>query len=371
MTRGAASFPGPLEPGRFDGQLNGWPVRLFTLRNAAGMAVSISNYGAKIVQVLVPDRQGRFDDVVLGYDSLEGMLAGSPSMGAFIGRYAGRLENARFTLNGTEHRLSANSGGHCLHGGERGSRFQVFDAEQTSAGSVRMRYVFADGEEGFPGTLVLILTYSLLEANALMLDYEAEALERPTVASLTSHAFFNLNGAASGSALNHQVEICAGRFFCMTPQRVATGELLAVQGTPFDLRLPTLLSQRVRGGPGASAAASSAAQLLDGYDDCFLIKRSGLEGLALCASVRAAHSGRVMQVWSTEPALQFYSGLQPQEVMPGPPGKGGQTYFQQMGLCFEPQGYPNAPNCPAFASAVYEPGKKRCGTTIYRFGTEA
>lgn len=360
MTQSAASFPVPLEPGRFDGQLNGRPVRLFTLRNAAGMAVSISNYGAKIVQILAPDRQGRFDDVVLGYDSLEGMLAGSPSMGAFIGRYAGRLENARFTLNGAEHRLSANSGGHCLHGGEGGSRFQVFDAEQASASSVRMRYVFADGEEGFPGTLVLTLTYSLLEANALMLDYEAEALERPTVASLTSHAFFNLNGAASGSALNHRVEICADRYFGMTPQQVATGELLPVENTPFDLRLPTLLSQRVRGEPGT----------LDGYDDCFLVKRTGVPGLALCASVRAAHSGRVMQVWSTEPALQFYSGLQPQEALPGPPGKGGQTYFQQMGLCFEPQGYPNAPNCPAFASAVYAPGKKRCGTTIYRFGTE-
>ncbi|MDQ3059658.1 MAG: galactose mutarotase [Pseudomonadota bacterium] len=392
MKNQASSLARPLDPAAFEREVDGKPVRLFTLRNAAGMVACITNYGAKIEQILVPDRHGQFDDVVLGYDSLDGVMNGAFAVGAFVGRYAGRIENARFTLNGTEHRLSANNGPHCLHGGAKGSFCQVFEAVQSDASSVEMRHVFADGEEGFPGTLALRLTYRLGETNELHIDYEVLALDQPTVASFTTHAFFNLNGAASGSALNHEVMIAADQYFGMTPELIATGQLLPVERTPFDLRQPTLLSSRVRGlptvsGPSALAAGwldvsatlpdSSAAGLLDGYDDCFLVNQSGAGveteagRLALCARVRAPQSGRVMEVWSTEPALQFYSGLRPEQALPGPPGKGGRTYFQQMGLCFEPEGYPNAPNCPAFPSAVCEPGKKRSGRTIYRFGAEA
>lgn len=349
-----------LDPARFAREIDGKPVRLFTLRNQRGMVVCVTNYGAKIEQVLVPDREGRFDDVVLGYESIEGVVGGAPSVGAFIGRYAGRIENARFHLGGIEHQLAANNGPHCLHGGLRGSRFQVFDAVQNDPSSVEMRYVFADGEEGFPGTLALRVLYSVTEANELVLDYEAMALDAPTVANFTTHAFFNLEGAHSESALGHEVMIPASRYFGMTPELIATGELLPVEGTPFDFREPARLDTRVRHPQAAGGVA--------GYDDCFAIDR-GTEGeLVLCARVSAPASGRVMEVWSTEPTMQFYTGMLAGEPLAGGPGKGGRRYVQQQSLCFEPQGYPNAPNVPAFPSAVHEPGQARHGRTLYRFG---
>jgi aldose 1-epimerase len=354
-----------LDPARFQGELDGQAVNLFTLRNGRGMVACITNYGARIGQLLVPDRHGHFDDVVLGYDSLEGVMGGAPSMGAFIGRYAGRIENARFTLAGSEYLLSANNGKHCLHGGVKGSRFRVFDAEQSDESSVDMSYVFADGEEGFPGTLALRLSYRVTEANELVLDYEAMALDQASVASFTSHAFFNLNGESSGSALGHEVMICADRYFGMTADLIATGDILPVADTPFDFREASLLSTRVRG--------LSANGQVDGYDSCYLVKRSQsaetVADMALCARASAPESGRVMEVWSTEPALQFYTGLLPQEPLQGGPGKSGQTYYQQQGLCFEPQGYPNAPNRPEFPSAVYPAGLSRHGRTLYRFST--
>jgi aldose 1-epimerase len=287
MNLNAISSPRLLDPARFEREVDGKPVHLFTLRNAAGMVAGITNYGARIEQILVPDRHGRLDDVVLGYDSLEGVMGGSPSMGAFIGRYAGRIGQARFTLNGTQHLLGANNGPHCLHGGLRGSRFKVFDAVQTSPSRVDMAYVFTDGEEGFPGRLALRLSYRLLESNELVLDYEAVALDQPTVASFTSHAFFNLNGESSGSALDHAVTIFADRYFGMSPDLVATGELLlAGNNTLLDLRQPTVLSTRI------------PRKDRQGYDDCYLVNRAGTDGLALCARIKAPKTGRVMEVWS-------------------------------------------------------------------------
>jgi aldose 1-epimerase len=344
-----------LDPQRFEGVVDGKPVALYTLRNASGMVCGITNLGAKIVQLLTPDRNGQLGDVVLGYDSLAGVIGGSPSMGAFIGRYAGRIGNAAFTLDGVRHQLSANNGPHCLHGGVKGSRFKVFDAVQHNPSSVEMRYVFADGEEGFPGTLALSLMYSLTDANELVLDYEATALDKPTVASFTTHAFFNLNGHASGSVLGHEVTVYADQQFDMTDDLVATGELLAVAGTPFDFRQQRAINALGQGG----------------YDCCFALNKPVAGQLSLAAQVSAQASGRVMQVWSTEPAMQFYTGLLPGEPLPGGPGKEGAKYLQQQSLCLEPQGYPNAPNLmhsyPATASAVYAPGVSRSGRTVYTF----
>jgi aldose 1-epimerase len=353
-----------LDPARFVREIEGKPVRLFTLRNSRGMAVSVTNYGAKIEQVLAPGRDGRFDDVVLGYDSIGGVVDGAASVGAFIGRYAGRIGHARFTLDGKEHVLAANNGPHCLHGGLKGSRFRVFDAVQQSDSRVEMNYVFADGEEGFPGTLALRLTYSVTESNELVLDYEAAALDAATVANFTTHAFFNLESSESRSALAHEVTIFSSRYFEMAPDLIATGKLLPVEGTPFDLRKPVVLNTRVR--------SPQAVDGIAGYDDCFEIDRSATAGeLALCARVSAPASGRVMEVWSTEPTMQFYTGLVAGEPLAGGPGKGGRQYVQQQSLCFEPQGYPNAPNVPAFPSAVHKPGQSRHGRTLYRFSTSA
>ena len=343
---------------RFRGELDGQSVALYTLRNASGMVASISNYGAKIQQIMAPDRHGTFDDVVLGYDSLTAAIGGAPSVGAFIGRYAGRIENASFELGGTRHQLTANNGPHCLHGGVRGSRVRVFEAVQTHPSSVEMRYVFADGEEGFPGRLALSVVYSLLDTNELVLDYQALAMDRPTVASFTTHAFFNLNGVASGSVLGHEVMIPSSQYLACTAELVATGEILSVEGTPYDFRQAAVLSGRV-------------PALLPGYDDCYVVDRQSQAGndsaMAMCARVMSAHSGRSMEVWSTEPTLQFFTGLKPQEPLAGGLGKGGQRYLQQHGFCLEPQGYPNAPNLPNFPSAVYLPGQIRQGRTAYRF----
>ena len=275
-----------LDPERFRGKMDGKPVALYRLRNSRGMVACITNYGAKIEQLIVPDRDGRLADVVLGYDSLEAAAGGSPSMGAFIGRYAGRIKNAGFDLRGKTCRLSANNGPHCLHGGIKGSRFQVFDAVQHNDSSVEMTYVFADGEEGFPGTLALRLMYSVTEANELVIDYEALALDSPTVASFTSHAFFNLNGESSGPALGHEVMICADRYFAMSADLVATGELLPVEHTVFDFRQPTVLDTRVRGSKPSDAAPSST-EWVEGYDSCYLINRREDAGLALAARVSA------------------------------------------------------------------------------------
>ena len=346
-----------LDPKQFQGVVDGKQVALYTLRNASGMVCSITNLGAKIAQLLVPDRNGQLGDVVLGYNSLEGVTSGSPSMGAFIGRYAGRIGNAAFMLDGVRHQLTANNGPHCLHGGVKGSRYRVFNAVQNNPSSVEMRYVFADGEEGFPGTLALSLMYSLTGANELVLDYEAMALDKPTVASFTTHAFFNLNGHASGSVPGHEVTVFADQQFGMTDDLVATGELLAVAGTQFDFQKPRAINAW---GQGA-------------YDCCFALNKPLPNQLSLAAQVSAQASGRVMQVWSTEPAMQFYTGLSPNEPLTGGPGKEGAHYMQQQSLCLEPQGYPNAPNLmhsyPKSASAVYAPGERRAGKTLYRFSS--
>lgn len=358
-----------LDPARFSAELDGRPVALYCLRNSSGMQASITNYGAKIEQLLVPDRDGQLVDVVLGYDSLDAALGGSPSMGAFIGRYAGRIENASFTLAGTRHQLTANDGRNCLHGGSRGSCFRVFDARQIDAASVEMRYVFEDGEEGFPGALALRLVYQVTEANQLVLTYDATALREPTVASFTTHAFFNLNGSHSGDIRDHQVMICADHYLPMSADLVATGEILPVSQTPFDWRKPALLGSRMRSPDGLPHCLQDAR--VPGYDVCYRINRpdeNGASGLALCARVGAAASGLTMEVWSTEPALQFYTGLSPQEPLPGSPGKDGQVYYQQHGVCLEPQGFPNAPNLPQFPSSIYQPGQSRGGRTLYQFG---
>ena len=359
-----------LDAGRFQGELDGRPVALYTLRNSRGMVVCITNYGAKIEQILVPDRHGELADVVLGYDSLQDTVGGSPSMGAFIGRYAGRIANASFEIDGQRYVLGVNNGPHCLHGGIKGSRLRVFDAVQRSASSVEMKLVFADGEEGFPGSLALSVTYSVTESNELVIAYEGVALDKPTVANFTTHGFFNLDGHASGNVLGHEVMICAGTHLGMTPDLIATGQLLDVADTPFDFRQPTPLAARIYGETVTGDATGGLGDRVTGYDCCYVVDGAPANGsLALCARISAPRSGRVMEVWSTEPALQFYTGLVAGEPLAGGPGKEGATYLQQQSFCVEPQGYPNAPNLPQFPTSRYLPGTARSGQTVYRFST--
>jgi aldose 1-epimerase len=226
-----------------------------------------------------------------------------------------------------------------------------------------MRYCFADGEEGFPGAVAISLTYALTDANELVLNYSAEALDQATVLNLTTHAYFNLEGEAAGSVRDHEVEIHANQYFGMQPDLIPTGEILNVFDTAYDLRTPTQLSSVMGNG-----------KRLQGFDDCYLIKRADYTSRqepVLGARVSSARSGLAMEVWTTEPTLQFYTGLKPEDALKGGPGKSGQTYRQQHGFCMEPQGYPNAPNMPQFPSSVLYLDQPRHARTVYRFGMKS
>ena len=352
--------PTPLDPARFRATVGGQTVALYTLRNRHGMAAAITNHGARIEQLLAPDRDGRLGDVVLGHDSIEQVLAGQASMGAFIARFAGRIAQGRFALDGQAHQLSRNDGPHHLHGGTNGSRFRVFEARQTCASSVEMALVFADGEDGYPGTLSLRVRYCVTDDNALVIDYAGLAADRPTIANFTSHAFFNLSGEGGSSILDHVLTVHADRFLEVDAAAIPTGRIDRVVGTPLDFRRPTPIGARID-------HAHEQLMKVGGYDHT-LVLRAGEPGEPgaprHAATLHHPGSGRVMAVWSTEPALQLYSGNHLQGI-----GKGGAVYRPRTGVCLEPQGYPDAPNHPHFPSAVLRPGQWRRGRIVYRFSS--
>lgn len=354
--------PTPLDPARFRATVGGQTVALYTLRNRHGMAAAITNYGARIEQLLAPDRDGRLGDVVLGYDSIEQVVAGQASMGAFIGRFANRIAHGRFTLDGHTHQLACNSGPHHLHGGARGSRFRAFTARQISASSVEMSLVFADGEEGFPGTLPLRVLYRLTDDNALVIDYAAVAVDRATIANFTSHAFFNLSGEGGASILDHVLTVHADRFLPVDATAIPTGRIDSVAGTPLDFRAPTPIGARI-------GQAHEQLQKVGGYDHTLVLGPGEPGALQHAATLHHPASGRVMDVWSTEPGLQLYSGNHLQGAAPRDIGKGGAVYGPRTGVCLEPQGFPDAPNHPHFPSAVLRPGQWRCGRIVYRFSS--
>jgi aldose 1-epimerase len=353
-----------LDPALFRDQLEGQALGLFVLSNGSGLQVAVTNYGARILQVLTPDRSGQLDDVVLGYQSLADTVAARSSVGAFIGRYAGRIGGAQLSLNGQVHRLSANDGPHCLHGGAEGLRFKAFRVESVERDRLVLAYHFDHGEMGFPGALDLSLEYRVTQAPALEITYRACAIDQPSVASFTSHAYFNLNGSDSGSALDHEVIIDADHYCEVDAALVATGQVIPTHNTVYDMKLRKPLSEHLAHFNGK------------GFDDCYLINTQevsdgGAGDLAFkrCAQVFAPRLGRAMEVWSNEPALQFYTGLNPNAHIGHGWGKSGRFYQQQEGLCFEPKAYPNAPNCPAFPLPLYQPGIVKNGKTAYVFKT--
>ena len=354
--------PALLDPARFRATVGGQPVALYILRNRQGMAAAITNHGARIEQLLVPDRDGKLADVVLGYDSIEQVLAGQASMGAFIGRFAGRIAQGRFTLDGHTHQLACNSGPHHLHGGEKGSRFRVFTARQISASSVEMSLVFAGGEEGYPGTLPLRVLYRLTDDNALVIEFAAVAVGQATVANFTSHAFFNLSGEGGASIVDHVLTVHADQFLPVDADAIPTGRIADVAGTPLDFRRPTPIGARID---------DTHEQLMKvgGYDHTLVLRAGDPGALQHAATLHHPGSGRVMDVWSTEPALQLYSGNHLQGAAPRDIGKSGAVYGPRSGVCLEPQGFPDAPNHPHFPSAVLRPGQWRCGQIVYRFSS--
>jgi aldose 1-epimerase len=352
-----------LERENFQKTVDGKPVDLFTLRNARGSQASITSYGARIEQILVPDRHGVLGDVVLGYESIDAVIGGQASMGAFIGRYANRIANARFTLDGVTHQLTPNSGVNSVHGGPRGSRFQVFDAQQLSPNAVEMRYVFRDGEENFPGTLPVRVVYTLDDDDALTLEWQATAQDKATVANFTGHAFFNLTGDPRVSVVDHLLTVDADRFLPVNATIIPTGELRPVAGTPMDFRTPKRIGQDI-------AATDEQLRLGNGYDHHYVLNRpAGSTALAFAARAEEPTSGRVLEVWTTEPGLQVFSGNGLAALAPRDLGKGGRLFAFRGGLCLEPSHFPDSPNQPAFPSTVVRPGETYSGRIVYRFST--
>jgi aldose 1-epimerase len=343
---------------------DGQQVDLFTLTNRNGMEVRAISYGGIILSLEVPDRNGLLGDVVLGYEDLDGYLQESPYFGAIIGRYGNRIGQARFSLDGEVFELAANNGPHHLHGGERGFDKVVWSArefERDEGVGVVFSRTSPHMEEGYPGNLDVQVTYTLTDANELVFDYWATT-DRPTPVNLTQHSYFNLAGDGSGDILQHELLLNASRYTPVDSGLIPTGELAAVEGTPFDFRESTPIGARIDEGHLQLALGG-------GYDHNFVLDREGADvgELALAARVFDPLSGRTMEVRTTEPGVQFYSG----NFLDGTlAGKGGRVYPHRSGFCLETQHYPDSPNQDAFPSTILRPGEEYRTRTVYRFGAE-
>jgi aldose 1-epimerase len=337
----------------------GRSVELYTLRNSKGMEAKISTYGGIVTSLKVPDRNGKFGDVVLGYDNLDGYLKSSPYFGALIGRYGNRIAFGKFSLDGQTYMLATNNGANSLHGGVQGFDKVIWTARPlpTANGpSLILTYVSQNGEEGYPGTLSVTAIYSITEDNELRVDFSATTSQK-TVVNLTHHSYFNLRG--SGDVLDHVVAINADKFTPVDSGLIPTGELRPVKGTPFDFTTPHRVGDRVN-------ADDEQIKLGNGYDHNWVLNKQGHE-LSFAAMAYEPTSGRVLEVFATAPGVQFYTG----NFLDGTiTGKGGWTYQFRDGLCFEPQYFPDSPNHPAFPSTELSPGQKYHETLIYKFSVK-
>jgi aldose 1-epimerase len=345
------------------GTREGTPVELYTLRNARGFEAKIANYGGIVVSLKAPDRNGQFGDVVLGFDSLEGYLSpayfkSNPYFGALIGRYGNRIGQARFKLEGKVYSLAANNGLNHLHGGVKGFDKVVWEGRplQGAEPALELRYVSRDGEEGYPGALTVTAVYTLTDDNSLKIDFSATT-DKETVVNLTHHSYFNLAG--KGDILGHEVMIAAQNFTPVDSTLITTGELRPVKGTPFDFNVPTTIGARIN-------QDDEQLKFGKGYDHNWVIDKPAGE-LGLMARVYEPVSGRILEVLSTEPGLQFYSG----NFLDGTlEGKEGRVYQFRNGFCMEPQHYPDSPNKPDFPSVALKPGQVYKNTILYRFSTK-
>jgi aldose 1-epimerase len=337
---------------------DGTPVELFVLTNANGLVAKITTYGALLTELHVPDRAGKLDDVVLGFSSLQGYLAGHPYFGATTGRYANRIAKGRFTLNGKEYTLAVNNGPNHLHGGIKGFDKVVWRAEpvqSTDGPAVRFSYTSPDGEEGYPGSLSTAVTYTLTDRNELRIDYRATT-DRDTPVNLTNHSYFNLAGEGSGDILGHELQIEADRYTPTDETLIPTGELRPVSGTPLDFTRPEKIGARISQVPEYVGG---------GYDHNFVLN-SGGRSLARGARVYEPTTGRVMEMWTDEPGVQFYTG----NFLDGTlRGKRGAAYQKHHAFCLEAQHFPDSPNKPNFPSTILRPGQIYTQRTVYAFST--
>jgi aldose 1-epimerase len=333
---------------------DGTPVELYTLSNGR-VTAKVITYGGIVTELHVPDRQGKTADVVLGFDTLDAYLAKNPHFGALTGRVANRIARAEFTLDGHEYKLAANNGRNTLHGGLKGFDKKVWKAEDVSgpAGpAVKLTYLSKDGEEGFPGNLSVAVTYTLTPDDALRIDYAATT-DKPTPVNLTNHSYFNLAGHGAGTILGHELTVAADQYTPSDDEFIPTGQLAPVRGTPFDFTAPTVIGSRF----------DQLKKQPIGYDDNYVI-RSDARSPAFAVRARDPESGRVMEMYTTEPGVQFYTG----NFLDGSlKGKGGAVYPKNGGFCLEAQHYPDALHQPDFPPIVLRPGATYTQTTIYKF----
>ena len=335
---------------------DGHDIEVFTLKNTSGIEVKAITYGGIITSLKTPDRSGAMADIVLGFDALDRYLADHPYFGAIIGRYGNRIARGRFMLDKHEYRLAANNGPHHLHGGHKGFDKHVWTPEIIGSNAVRFSRVSPDGEEGYPGALQVAVVYSLTNYNELIVEYQANS-DLPTHVNLTQHSYFNLAGAGSGDVLGHELMIAADSYTPVDSGLIPTGQIAPVEGTPFDFRTPTPIGARID-------AAHPQIKHGHGYDHNWVLNRTG-DSLQLAARVVEPKSGRVLEVATTEPGLQFYTGnfLDGKII-----GKGGVAYGKRSGFCLETQHYPDSPNQPDFPPTVLRPGTTYSTRTVFKFG---
>jgi len=342
------------------GTRDGRPVNLYTLTNSHGVEVHAMNYGGIILSIRVPDRKGQMADVVLGHDTMEGYIPNPPYFGAIVGRYANRIANGQFTLDGKTYTLPKNDGPNTLHGGTtRTFDKVVWDAEPLRGKTgVAFSYLSKDGEEGFPGNLKVKVTYTLTDANELILDYEATT-DKATPINVSQHSYFNLKGEGNGDILDHEIMLNADKFTPVDKNLIPTGELRSVKGTPFDFTTSTKIGSRIDD-------SYEQLQLGHGYDHNFVINRKG-SGLELAARVYEPTTGRVLEVSTTQPGVQFYTG----NFLDGTiTGKNGHVYKRRYGFCLETQHFPDSPNHPDFPNTILKPGEKFHQTTVFKFSAK-
>jgi aldose 1-epimerase len=343
---------------KFQTEVDGKKTDLFTLRNKDNMEVCITNFGGRIVSVMVPDKDGQMRDVVLGFDSIQDYISKPSDFGASIGRYANRINQGKFTLDGVEYQLPRNNYGHCLHGGPQGFQYRVFDAVQPNPQEVELTYVAKDGEEGFPGNITCKVLMKLTDDNAIDIRYEAET-DKPTIVNMTNHSYFNLDGDA-GSNADHLLTVDADYYTPVDSTFMTTGEIASVEGTPMDFRTPTPVGARI------NDYAFVQLKNGNGYDHNWILNTKG-DINRKAASLKSPKTGIVLDVYTNEPGVQVYAG----NFLDGSlTGKKGITYNQRASVCLETQKYPDTPNKSEWPSAVLRPGEKYMSQCIFKFSVD-
>lgn len=342
---------------KFETEVDGKPTDLYVLKNAKGAEACVTNWGGRLVSVMVPDKNGKMTDVVLGYDSIQAYINSTGNFGALIGRYGNRIANGKFKLDGTEYTLPQNDKTNCLHGGPEGFDRQMWTANQTSPQSVELTYLSKDGEAGFPGNLNVKVTYTLTDDNAIDIKYEATT-DKKTVVNLTNHSYFNLSGVPSSTIMDHQLSINADNYTPVDDKLIPTG-IAKVEGTPLDLRQPQTISAHIDDDFDQLTKAG-------GYDHNWVLNTKG-DIAQVAATVYAPTSGILMEVYTNEPGLQVYCGNMMNEKESG---KHGTIYPRRGAICLESQHYPDSPNQADFPSTVLEPGQTYKSQCIYKFSTK-